>query len=91
MRTRDHRVYEVLQRCPDCGVPAPPIDKHTHHLTPLTREEYDRWKSGNWEHPPMPPRLDAKPRPEGEKTDIRAAMERLRITLFGTGSKDDAA
>ena len=88
MKTHDGRVYEYLQRCPDCGVPAPEV-KPKPHMTPLTKEEYARFKAGQWEHPPMPPGLEAKPRPAGEQTEMREAMERLRVKLFGT--KDDAA
>lgn len=89
MKTHDGRVYEYLQRCPDCGVPAPEM-KPKAFLIPLTKDEYERFKSGQWEHPPLPPGMEAKPRPEGEQTELKAAMERLRITLFGH-AKGDAA
>lgn len=88
MRTHDGLVYEYLQRCPDCGTPAPEM-KPQPFMSPLTKEEYGRFKAGHWEHPPMPLGLEAKPRPVGEQTEIRAAMARLYAKLFG--AKEGAA
>lgn len=90
MKTHDGRVYEYLQRCPDCGVPAPEV-KPKAFLTLLSKHEYERFKSGQWAHPPLPEGLQAKPRPEGEVTEIKAGMERLRIKLFGHARREEPA
>jgi len=83
MKSRDGRVYEFMSRCPDCGVPAPTMNNRHDHLMPLSQAEYQQFKAGEWNHPPMPEGLQAKPRKPGEVTEIAAAMERLRVKLFG--------
>ena len=83
MKSRDGRVYEFMSRCPDCGVQAPQMTNRHNHLTALTNAEFQQFKAGEWNHPPMPDGLQAKPRKAGEVTEIAAAMERLRVKLFG--------
>jgi hypothetical protein len=91
MKTRDGHVYEYLQRCPDCGIPAPEM-KQSAFMVPLTKEEFERYRAGQWEHPAMPRGLEAKPGRDGEKTEMKAAMEALRVKLFGhLNVKDGAA
>lgn len=76
-------IYEnVVVRCPDCGIPAPQYSAPSNR-EPLTSREYAEWKIGDAPRQYMPAGLEAKPRPEGERTEMKAAMERLRITLFG--------
>jgi hypothetical protein len=80
----NHMIYEgVCIRCPDCGIPAPQYSAPGHRHA-LTAAEYADWRRGDHERQYMPECLQAKPRPEGEVTEIKAAMERLRIKLFGT-------
>lgn len=46
-------VYTGFQRCPDCGVPAPPYKPYGQREE-LTAAEYQAWKAGTFEEPPMP-------------------------------------
>lgn len=85
-------IYEgVCIRCPDCGIPAPvytpPSNRHG-----LSASEYAEWKRGDHVKQYMPVEQQAKARPAGEVTEMKAAMERLRIKLFGThGITEDVA
>lgn len=82
-------IYEnIVVRCPDCGIPAPQYTTSSNRQ-PLTSREYAEWRMGDAPKNYMPPGLEGKPRREGEVTEIKAAMERLRVKLFG--SQDDAA
>lgn len=84
-------IYEGLQRCPDCGVPAP----QTHDrpmVQPVSLVELTEYHAGRYGRELMPPGLEGKPRHEGDPFEMKAAMERLRIKLFGVhGIKDGAA
>ena len=76
-------IYEgVCIRCPDCGIPAPQYVEPSNRQ-PLTSREYAEWRMGDAPRQYMPPGLEGKPVREGEVTEMKAAMERLRIKLFG--------
>ena len=79
----------VCVRNPESGIPAPLYQESTHREG-LTHQEMSAWRSGD-RGDYMPDGMKAKPRPEGEKTEIRAAMERLRVKLFGMNVEDGAA
>lgn len=75
-------VYEMLQRCPDCGIPAPDIKK-PHNARPLTRAQYDDYQEKRANRDTMPDW--AKPRKErdpNEVNEIREFMSALREKLF---------
>lgn len=77
-------IYEnVVARCHDCGIPSPQYTAPSHRQE-LTAHEYAEWGRKEHDRNYMPHGLEAKTRPEGEVTEIKAAMERLRIKLFGT-------
>jgi hypothetical protein len=82
------QVYAALRRCPDCGIPAPELEQH--RTEPLSTVEQHEYQAGRYMRSQMPPGLEAKPKPEGEKTEMKIAMERLRIQLFGD-AKEGAA
>lgn len=76
-------IYEgAVIRCPDCRVPAPNYTAPSHR-EPLTAIEYREWSEGTSKPDYMPEGCKAKPRPDGERTEMKAAMDRLRIKLFG--------
>lgn len=76
-------IYEnVVVRCPDCGIPAPQYSAPNGRQE-LTSREYAEWKIGDAPKQYMPPGLEAKPSREGEVSEMKAAMERLRHKLFG--------
>lgn len=72
----------VCVRCPDCGIPAPqysaPNNRH-----PLTSRELAEYRMNDHPRAYMPVGLEAKPAREGEVSEMKQAMERLRIKLFG--------
>jgi hypothetical protein len=78
-------VYEGMQRCPDCGVPAPKMDEHKVSQT-ISRVEYAEYKAGRYGRELMPPGMEAKPTREGERTEMREFFDRLRLKLFGKGA-----
>ena len=76
-------IYEMNQRCPDCGIPAPEMKK-PHNARPLTRAEYDDWQEKRAHRDTMPEW--AKPRKENDpnaRNEIREFMSALRDRLFG--------
>lgn len=76
-------IYEnTVVRCPDCGVPAPNYTA-PNHRDGLTAIEYREWSEGTNNCDYMPEGCKAKTRPDGEANEMRAAMERLRLRLFG--------
>lgn len=88
------RLYEMLARCPDCGVPAPEMKKPHSTARPATKLEYEEWKAGRFSRDTMPEWAKAKPWKSEQariehKAAMREAFEKLRIKLFG--SQDDAA
>jgi hypothetical protein len=82
-------VYSALSRCPDCGIPAPEMEQKS-NTQPLSTVEQHEYQAGRYMCSQMPPGLEAKPKPEGEKTEMRLAMERLSAKLFGE-AKEGAA
>jgi hypothetical protein len=72
----------VLMRCPDCGIPAPQYSEPGGRK-PLTAQEYRDWTNGDSNRQYMPEGLQGKPRPESETSEIKEAMARLRVQLFG--------
>lgn len=84
-------IYQGNQRCPDCGIPAPQTHDRP-QVRAVTRLELAEYQAGRSGRELMPPGLEGKPRHEGDPFEMNAAMERLRIKLFGaTGIKDGAA
>jgi hypothetical protein len=83
-------IYEGMQRCPACGIPAPQTPERP-MAQPVSPVELAEYHAGRYGRELMPLGLEAKPRPGGEQTEMRAAMERLRIRLFGAQVKDGAA
>ncbi|MEY4387198.1 MAG: hypothetical protein RLY20_2481 [Verrucomicrobiota bacterium] len=85
-------IYEgVCLRCPDCGVP-PPAYNTPNNRSSLTAAEYREWSQREQQPNYMPDGLQAKPTREGEVSEMKAAMDRLRIKLFGRDhAKGDAA
>lgn len=76
-------IYEgVCVRCPDCGIPAPDY-KQPNGRTALTSREFAEWRLNDHPKQYMPAGLEAKPFKAGELEDMRAAMNRLHIKLFG--------
>jgi hypothetical protein len=85
------QIYTGVQRCPDCGIPAPQSDERR-NSQPLTSVEFHEYQAGRYMRTQMPPGLDAKPTREGEKTEMREAMARLHAKLFGMrNAKGDLA
>jgi hypothetical protein len=83
----NHMIYEnVLMRCPDCGIPAPPYTEPSRR-EPLTSREHAEWRMGDAPKQYMPEAQQAKPWDEAEriahKTAMMAVFEKLRIKLFG--------
>lgn len=72
----------VCIRCPDCGIPAPSYSEPNQRKG-LTSREFAEWRMNDHPRQYMPEAQQSKPRPEGEVTEMKAAMERLRIQLFG--------
>ena len=74
-------VYEMFQRCPDCGRGAPETKK-PQNLRPLTSAERDDWQEKRAFRDTMPDW--ARPRKTDEPTnDIKEFMASLRERLFG--------
>lgn len=76
-------IYEnALLRCPDCGIPAPQYTV-PNHRSGLTASEYREWSQREKQPQYMPEGLQAHPLPPEDFTDMRAAMDRLHLKLFG--------
>lgn len=78
----------AVVRCPDCGIPAPAYTAPSSRR-PLTAREYAEWRLNDHPKQYMPEGLQAKPRPASEATEIKQAMAKLRVKLFG--NSEDAA
>lgn len=76
-------IYDgCVVRCPDCHVPQPNYTAPSHR-DGLTAIEYREWSEGTNDRDYMPEGCKAKARSLGEANEMRAAMERLRLKLFG--------
>lgn len=76
-------IYEgAVIRCPDCGVPEPNYTAPNNRQS-LSSREHAEWRMNDHNRQYMPAGQHAKPRLDGEQTEIKAAMDRLRIKLFG--------
>lgn len=76
-------IYEnTVIRCPDCGVPAPQYAAPSHRGN-LTASEYREWSQRDKQPQNMPDGLQAHPFPPEDFSDMRAAMDRLHLKLFG--------
>jgi hypothetical protein len=83
-------VYEnVLIRCGSCGVPSPNAEE-SRGRRPLTAAEYRAWSMGELSRDYMPEGLKAK-HPQAGNPDLKAAMAKLRIKLFGREDDTHAA
>lgn len=75
----------VVQRCPDCGIPSPQVDDrgHRQRLTDLELHEY---QAGRYGRNIQPEGLEAKPlsaeAAEAHRASMRASLEQLRRKLF---------
>lgn len=75
-------VYEMNQRCPDCGIPAPQFTK-PHKSRPLTRSECDDYRELKSNRDTMPDWGKArKPLDPTAQNEIREFMTALRERLF---------
>ena len=84
------RVYEMNQRCPDCGVPAPPMPKPHPSARPLTKAEYEAWQTDRAYRDTMPDFAKAK-KPAlsaDDRSELRDWINQLRQKLFG-GTPED--
>jgi hypothetical protein len=81
-------LYEQLQRCPDCGVPAPEVKKTLPGSRPATKQEYDDWREGTFARDTMPDWAKAKPMKPGQREAFLVERQefyaRLHRKLFGT-------
>lgn len=80
------RVYATMARCPDCGVPAPPMPE-AKHTRPLTRAEESRWRAGQLPPPALPEALRARRESPGGDPAIAALAAALKVRLFGRTSE----
>jgi len=83
----DHKLYEMMARCPDCGVPAPPMKKPHPRARPATKAEYDDWKERKAMRDTMPVWAKAKKPYNPEKVaerllEMRELFDRLRMKIF---------
>lgn len=79
-KTPEGMVYEYMQRCPDCGVPAPQGGSRKYGLTPLTASEKRAYDAGEW---PCAPMEGVKPKPKHDPTELRAWCAAMAVKLFG--------
>jgi len=76
-------VYQgVVVRCPDCAIPSPHYTAPGHREG-LTASEYAQWAQGDHAKDYMPAGCKAHPFKAEDQTEIRAAMNRLHLKLFG--------
>jgi hypothetical protein len=81
----------VMQRCPDCGVP-PPVYTAPSNRAGLTASEYREWSQRERQPQYMPDGMQAHPWKADDETELKAGMAKLRVNLFGhLGLKGDVA
>lgn len=77
----------ALQRCPDCGIPAPTgdVNQRRERVSELHTHEY---LAGRFGREQMPEGLQAKHPDRPGNPEMKAAMARLHVTLFGVPPMD---
>lgn len=83
-------VYEGLQRCPDCGVPAPQVDERR-NVHPVSDLEIHEYRAGRYGRDLMPDHAKAKHPEKPGNPELKTWMEALRKKLFGHVESNDAA
>ena len=74
-------IYEGLQRCPDCGIPAPQL--HDRKVSqPVSRLECHEYRSGRYGRDLMPEGLRAKHPEQPGNPELRAMLERFRAKFL---------
>lgn len=90
----DGRIYEMNERCPACGIPAPVVKPHP-GCVPVTDVEWHEWKAGRYARDTMPEWAKAKPVSDekriAQREDFRKWADALRVRLFGNANESDAA
>lgn len=80
----------VLQRCPDCGIPAPAYTEPSNRQ-PLAAQAYRDWMNGDAPMNYMPEGQQGKPWDDdakaAHKAQMLAAFTHLRLTLFGSSQE----
>ncbi len=81
----------TLLRCPDCGVPAPHYSVPSHR-DGLTAIEYQEWSQRQKQLDYMPDGMKAHPFAPEDQSELRTAMDRLHLKIFGHArpSREDA-
>lgn len=82
-------IYEGLQRCPDCAVPAPVL--HERRMTqPLTSLESHEHQKGRYGRDLMPDGMKAKHPEAVANPEFKAWAEALKKRLFGVEEEKTA-
>lgn len=80
-------IYEGLQRCPDCGVPAP--QGHERRvMQPLTSVQFHEYRAGRYGRELMPAGSEAKHPERVANPEFAKWAEDLRKRLFGASVED---
>lgn len=74
-------IYRADIRCPDCGVPQPNYSTPSNRQA-LTHREFAEFRLNDHDRQYMPIEQRAK-HPNTVNPEMKAAAERLRVTLFG--------
>lgn len=82
----------AVSRCQSCGIPAPTVEDRGRRET-VNSLQTAEYLAGRFGRSQMPEGCEAKPRLPGDVGPMKAAMDRLRIKLFGREYQhhDDAA
>ena len=78
-------VYTGVQRCPDCGVPAPDMKPANPYRKPLTKAEYQNYLAGTFGRDVMPDGLKAK-HPHRKNPEITALIESFAAKFMRDGA-----
>ena len=77
-------VYTGVQRCPDCGVPAPEMGKPNPYRKPLTKAEYQNYLAGTFGRDAMPDNAKAK-HPTRKNPEMAALIEKFANKFMRDG------
>ena len=80
-------VYRGMQRCPDCGVPAPPIKSSTYGQ-PLNKTEYFAYMAGTFGREVMPDWAKAK-RPARKNPEMADLADRFLAKFMRDGAPSE--
>ncbi len=78
-------VYTGVQRCPDCGVPAPEMPKENPYRKPLTKAEYQAYLAGTFGRSAMPDGTGAK-HPNRKNPEIAALIDKFAAKFMRDGA-----